>query len=95
MANMDNFLGPPRHPSRKLSHSYTNLNASGTHVTLRVSNSNPEQLNNRRDDTRSSYFSLKFLYKITDVVLVICGAVIVLSCIAHLAICAYGFYWAG
>ena len=42
-------------------------------------------------DARNSWFSLELLYNVTDVVLIICAAIVILSCIAHLALWGYGF----
>jgi hypothetical protein len=49
---------------------------------------------NTRNDTRNSLDSLELLFRVTDFVLVICGAMVVIACITHLAVWGYGVYWA-
>ena len=44
------------------------------------------------NDTENSYDYLELLYKVTDVVLVICGAIVIVSCIATLGLFGYGCY---
>ena len=48
-----------------------------------------------RGDTSSSFDYLELLYRITDVVLVICAGVVIGSCIATLVLFGYGYVQRG
>ena len=48
-----------------------------------------------RRETSSSFDYLELLYLITDVVLVLCAVVVIVSCIATLVLFGYGYFQRG
>ena len=94
---MANLSRPPKDRLRRPTRTGGNIRATRAPVTPRrqrvMSDNGPP--NNIRNDIQNSWFTLELLYNITDIVLVICGAIVVLACIAHLALWGYGFYHVG
>ena len=60
--------------------------------SLRRATSEGFSSSSARDDISNSFDYLELLYRITDVVLVICAGVVIGSCIATLALFGYGYY---
>ena len=60
----------------------------------RASANSSDAPNSIIEDTRNSWFSLELLFNITDVVLIICGVVVIISCIATIALWSYGLWLA-
>ena len=48
---------------------------------------------NAKNNSRSSWFSLEILYTITDIVLVICAAIFIISGVTSIVLWIYGFYY--
>ena len=63
--------------------------------TLRrqICTSDSEVQNHTTYNRRTSWFPLELLFKTTDIVLVICAAVFIISSIVSITIWMYGFPW--
>ena len=92
---MDNLSTPPKRRFRRHSNSGRNNRATRAPDTLTRQRAMSVPQNNRGNDTQNSWFTLELLYNVTDIVLLICGAIVVHACIAHLALWGYGFYHVG
>ena len=91
---MDNVSTPPKRRFRRHSNSGGNNRATRAPATLTRQRAMSVPQINTGNDTENSWFTLELLYTVTDIVLIICGAIVVLACIAHLVLWAYGFYYA-
>ena len=70
--------------------SMDNLNTDNSRASARLRRRQMSEASNTIRNDRSSWFSLELLYTITDVVLITCGVVVVISCIASIALWLYG-----
>ena len=94
---MDNFLRPPQPQlnRRTRGRSCPTINAGESDPLCnlernRLMSYSGEQINTSYN-TPSSWFSLELFYKITDIVLVICAAVFIISSITSIVLWMYGF----
>ena len=80
---------------RARSHLVLNVEELETAGTLRKWKSVPDSnLNNDiRKSSTSPFWSLELLYKITDVILVICALTFIISSIASIILWLYGLPW--
>ena len=80
---------PTRRAYSHLALNVEEFETSGT-VRRRLSVSTPNLERHASSETPSSFWSLELLYKITDVVLVICAAIFIISSISSIIIWWYG-----
>ena len=100
---MDNLLRPPetRVNRRGRSSSSNELNVSDYELELSTSLrrqrsvSYPGEQKNKINNATRPWFSLELLYNITDIVLVLCAFIFIISSIAYLAIWFYGYWHSG
>ena len=96
IADMEDSLKPPALPLNVLSRSrsYPAINRKGCKtlkpLSRKRSNSDGGALFNVKYSSRSSWFSLELLYTITDIVLVICAVVFIVSGVASIVLWIYG-----
>ena len=96
---MENSLRPqePYFRRRSRGRSYPATQSESTLGLLKRTRSRSAedvQVNTTYDTQRSSS-SLELLYTITDIVLVICGAVFIISSVTSIVLWMYGLHWRG
>ena len=102
---MENSLRPPKPHQNERSLSYTCIALDiedprtlgenpRTTFGKKRSKSVSNLQNHTRNDTRNDDCSLEILYKTTDIVLITCAVVFVISSITSIILWLYGFPWA-